>query len=105
MAQQASPKVAGHSDFSRLQSASFPRRKPGDASLTWPPRGAEVTGSSIVMQLPPFQRATGACVDVANAEDREEPGDGEDAVPAKLAHEHRPRVEEDGFDVEDQEEH
>src|SRR4051812_34082636 len=98
MAQQASPKVAGHKDFSRLQSASLLRPKPGPPSRTWPPRGAEVTGSSIVMLLPPFQRATGASVDVADAEDREEPGDGDDPVPAELADEHRPGIEEEGLD-------
>src|SRR5688572_1170695 len=105
MAQQARPKVAGQSDFSRLQSASLPSKNPGDASRTWPPRGAVVTGSSIVIVLPPFQCASGACVQVANAEHREEAGDGEDAGPAELAHEHRPGVEEEGFDVKDQEEH
>src|SRR3954447_7541566 len=105
MAQQASPKVAGHSDFSRLQSASLLRPNPGPPSRTCPPREAGATGSSIVMVLPPFQRATGASVDVPNAEDRKEPGDGDDPVPAELADEHRPGVEEEGLDVEDEEEH
>src|SRR4051812_31586088 len=105
MAQQASPKVAGQSDFSRLQSASLLSPNPGPPSRTWPPRGADTTGSSIVIRLPPFQRATGACVQVANAEHREEAGDGEDAVPAELAHEHRPGIKEECFDVKDQEQH
>src|SRR5688500_9911374 len=105
MAQQARPNVAGQSDFSRLQSASFPSRKPGEASRTWPPRSAVVTGSSIVMVLPPFQRAAGAGVQVTNAEYREEPGDGEDSGPAELAHEHRPGVEKERLNVKDQEEH
>src|SRR5688500_2348773 len=105
MAQQARPKVAGQSDFSRLQSASLLSPNPGPPSRTWPPRGADTTGSSIVICLPPLQRATGACVQVANAEHREEAGDGENAGPAELADEHRPGVEEERFDVKDQEEH
>src|SRR5690349_13845007 len=102
MAQQARPNVAGQSDFSRLQSASLLSPKPGPPSRTCPPRWAGAIGSSIVMVLPPsllppFQGATGACVDIANAQDREEPGDGENAVPAKLADEDRPRIKEEGF--------
>src|SRR5688572_23735873 len=104
MAQQARPNVAGPSDFSRLQSASLLSPNPGPPSRTWPPREGEITGSSMVMVLPPFQCATGACVHVANAEHREEASNAKDAGPTQLTHEDRPGVEEECFDVKDQEE-
>src|SRR3712207_3875172 len=53
IAQQASPKVTGQSEVSRLQSAIFVRKKPGAASLTrWAGLGSRTGRFMLIVHSP-----------------------------------------------------
>src|SRR5690625_4880190 len=118
MAQQARPNVAGHSDPFRTQPA---------ASSTVVSSSPEGTFSSIPMftllfkparahagtrarAVPPFesvpvQTSTAPLVDEGHADQHQEAQHREETENAQLIKVHRPRVQEDDLDVEDDERH
>src|SRR5215210_997034 len=96
MAQQASPKVAGHSEDLRDQLTTF------STLVSRTPLGSL---SSTPIGLVPFQPAATPDVGVRDEHGEDEQRHLDEPEQAELPEGDGPRVEEDDLDVEDDEEH
>src|SRR5690606_7165903 len=102
MAQHARPNVTGHSDAFRKYRASFSTlasEKPDGAS------SIPICVLTIWFRLVPLEPATAPVVDERHRDQGEEAQHGGEPEGGQDREAHRPRVEEDHLDVEDDEGH
>src|SRR6266550_2557635 len=105
MAQQARPKVSGQIEFARIwftRSSTLARRKPWFPTCEPScPSIVSTTGvpTTLARSLP-LERTPFPDVDVADHQDRDEDAHLHQAVHSQPPVDHRPRIEEDRFDVE-----
>src|SRR6266511_6444321 len=98
IAQQASPKVAGHSEPLRAQLASF------STVLTRMPPGSFSRPLPLLMSIP-LQSATLPVVHVRDHQQAEEYSHLGQPEDTELPEDDRPGIQEDHLDVEDHEQH
>src|SRR6478735_7555729 len=102
MAQHARPNVTGHSDALRKYPARF------STLVSKKPEGASSIPICVLpnwFRLVPLEPATAPFVDERHGDQGEEAQHGDEPEGGKDREVHRPRVEEDHLDVEDDEGH